>query len=341
MAPTPPAQPAGDDAIVTEQLAKHYPAVRAVDGIDLRIEAGSIFGFLGINGSGKTTTIRMLTTLTRPTSGRAWVGGIDVRANPTAVRASIGVALQEAGLDDFQTGRNLLTLQGHLFGMSNRDIKQQVEHLLAVVDLEEAADRPLKTYSGGMRRRLDLASALVHRPKIVFLDEPTTGLDPNSREAVWAYVEHLNREEGVTLFLTTQYLEEADRLAHRVAIISEGKIVTQGTPADLKASVGADVVTLTFQTAADAARASDLMATRPDVERAQADDDQVVVYVKHGAAALSGFILALDEARLHPATVKLAEPTLDDVFMRQTGHFMGVGGTQPDPSVATTGTEHA
>src|SRR5262249_14513306 len=157
-------------------------------------------------------TIRMLTTLTKPTSGRAFVGGIDVQRDPTAVRSRIGVALQEAGLDDFQTGRGLLTLQGHLFGMPTREIRAQVDHLLQIVDLEDAAERQLRTSSGGMRRRLDLASALIHRPGIVFLDEPTTGLDPASREAIWSYVERLNRDDGVTFFLTTQYLEEADRL---------------------------------------------------------------------------------------------------------------------------------
>jgi ABC-2 type transport system ATP-binding protein len=324
-----------DGAIVTEQLAKHYPAVRAVDGIDLHIQAGSIFGFLGVNGSGKTTTIRMLTTLTKPTSGRAMVAGLDVQADPTAVRSHIGVALQEAGLDGFQSGRGLLTLQGHLFGMPSREIRQQVEHLLRVVDLQEAADRPLRTYSGGMQRRLDLASALVHRPNIVFLDEPTTGLDPASREAIWTYVEQLNRQDGVTFFLTTQYLEEADRLAHEVAIIDAGKIVTEGTPAELKASVGADVITLTFSAPEQTQHARALMAARPEVERVQADDDEVVVYVPNGDAALSGFILALNEAGLHPATVKLAEPTLDDVFMRQTGHFMAVDRPGAEPGVAS------
>ncbi len=313
-------------AIVAEQLAKHFPATKAVDGIDLHIEAGAIFGFLGANGSGKTTTIRMLTTLTKPTSGHARVDGIDVRRDPTAVRSRIGVALQEAGLDDFQTGRGLLTLQGHLFGMPGRDIRTQVAHLLRIVDLEDAADRQLRTYSGGMRRRLDLASALIHRPGIVFLDEPTTGLDPASREAIWSYVERLNREDGVTFFLTTQYLEEADRLAHDLAIIDNGKIVAEGTPTDLKASVGTDVVTLAFAGADPAARARDLMAAQPRVERVQlneGNDAEVIVYVEDGSAALARFILALDEAGLHPATVKLAQPTLDDVFLRQTGRFMG------------------
>ena len=235
---------ARDAAIGTEGLVRDFPAVRAVDGIDLAVERGQVFGFLGANGSGKTTTIRMLTTLLRPTAGRAYVGGLDVQREPTQVRRRIGVALQEAGLDDLQTGRELLALQGRLHGVRRGEVDARVDELLAIVDLEDAADRRIGTYSGGMQRRLDLASALVHRPAIVFLDEPTTGLDPISRDAVWRYVEQLNRDDGVTFFLTTQYLEEADRLADEVAIIDAGRIVAQGSPADLKATIGADVVTI-------------------------------------------------------------------------------------------------
>ena len=239
-------------AIVAESLAKHFtPEIRAVDGIDLSIDDGMIFAFLGANGSGKTTTVRMLTTLLRPTAGRAEVAGFDVVRSPGDVRQRIGVALQEAGLDDMQTGRELLTLQARLYRLPAGDVQQRVEYLLRVVDLEEAADRRVKTYSGGMQRRLDLAAALVHRPKVVFLDEPTSGLDPISRDAIWRYVAELNTSEGVTFFLTTQYLEEADRLAHDVAIMDAGRIVAQGSPTELKASIGTDVVSLHIEGGAD------------------------------------------------------------------------------------------
>jgi ABC-2 type transport system ATP-binding protein len=242
-------------AIVLERLVKHYtPEIRAVDGIDLDIPEGQIFGFLGPNGSGKTTTVRMLTTLLRPTSGHARVDGLDVVRQAGEVRQRIGVALQEAGLDDLATGRELLELQGRLFGLSSREAEERARRLLQVVDLLDDSDRLIKTYSGGMKRRLDLAAALVHRPKVVFLDEPTTGLDPIGRAAIWRYVRELNEQEGVTFFLTTQYMEEADQLAHDVAIISVGRIVSQGSPAELKASIGADVVTVHIEGEAGAPR---------------------------------------------------------------------------------------
>ena len=243
-------------AIVTEALTKYFSDdIKAVDGIDLSVESGQIFAFLGQNGSGKTTTVRMLTTLLRPTSGRAEVDGVDVVQNPGEVRKRIGVALQEAALDDIQTGRELLTLQAKLYRIPSGQIAERVNHLLDIVDLTDSADRTVKTYSGGMKRRLDLAAALVHEPKIVFLDEPTTGLDPIGREAIWRYVNRLNKEEGVTFFLTTQYLEEADRLADEVAILDAGKIVAQGSPEELKATIGTDVVTVRIAGRAGGCRA--------------------------------------------------------------------------------------
>jgi ABC-2 type transport system ATP-binding protein len=312
-------------AITAEQLVKHFtPEIRAVDGIDLEIHEGTIFGFLGPNGSGKTTTVRMLTTLLRPTSGRAEVGGLDVARNATTVRRSIGVALQEAGLDDIQTGRELLELQGRLYGLPSSKIKERATHLLAVVDLEDAADRRLKTYSGGMQRRLDLAAALMHEPRIVFLDEPTTGLDPISREAIWRYVRELNTKEGVTFFLTTQYMEEADRLAHEVAIMNAGHIVSQGTPAELKASIGADRVTVRIEGGGhDLDRAEGVLRSRLDgVEEVRSADGALVVYVRDGRQAVASIVLLLNEASLVVAEVTLTHPTLDDVFMRKTGHHI-------------------
>src|SRR3954452_15524188 len=223
-------------AVEAAGLVKHYGDIEAVRGVDLRVDAGEVFGFLGPNGAGKSTTVRMLTTLLSITAGSARVAGIDVARDPDAVRRRIGVALQEAGLDSRQTGRELLVLQGRLFALSTAEAQRRAEPLLELVELEDAADRRIKGYSGGMKRRLDLASALVHEPEVLFLDEPTTGLDPASRLTVWDEVRRIN-ERGTTVFLTTQYLEEADRLCDRLAIIDDGLIVREGTPGQLKADL--------------------------------------------------------------------------------------------------------
>ena len=311
-------------AIVAEGLVKHFtPEIRAVDGIDLSIPEGQIFAFLGQNGSGKTTTVRMLTTLLRPTAGRASVAGFDVLLHAHDVRRSIGVALQEAGLDDAQTGRELLKLQARLYRVPSRDLNQRVSHLLQVVDLEDAADRRVKSYSGGMQRRLDLAAALVHRPKVVFLDEPTTGLDPISRNAIWRYVVELNRNEGVTFFLTTQYLEEADHLADDCAIMDAGKIVAKGSPAQLKAAIGTDVVTVRIEGAAEElARAEQAIRGVKGIADVRTVDDAIIVYVPDGAAAVARIVLLLNGASLTANEVSVAKPTLDDVFLRVTGHHL-------------------
>ena len=223
-------------AVEARGLVKTYGDVEAVRGVDLRVESGEVFGFLGPNGAGKSTTVKMLTTLLTITAGSAAVAGVDVAGDPDAVRRRIGVALQEAGLDPRQNGRELLILQARLFGLSPAEAAERAQELLALVELEDAADRRIKTYSGGMKRRLDLASALVHRPDVLFLDEPTTGLDPSSRLTVWDEVRRINAQ-GTTVFLTTQYLEEADALCDRLAIIDGGRIVREGTPASLKAEL--------------------------------------------------------------------------------------------------------
>ena len=311
-------------AILAEGLVKHFAAdIRAVDGIDLSIPEGQIFGFLGPNGSGKTTTVRMLTTLLKPTSGRAEVAGLDISRQATEVRRRIGVALQEAGLDELQTGRELLELQGRLYSLASRDVRPRAAHLLRIVDLEDAANRAIKTYSGGMRRRLDLAAALMHSPKIVFLDEPTTGLDPISREAIWRYVRQLNKDEGATFFLTTQYMEEADRLADDVAIMNFGKIVAQGTPEELKANIGTDVITVHVEGSDDEpARAAAAARSLDGVEDVRVLDDSIVVYVRGGRRAIARIVLLLDDASVSVVEVSLTQPTLDDVFLRTTGNHL-------------------
>jgi ABC-2 type transport system ATP-binding protein len=311
-------------AIFAEKLARTFPPdIKAVDGIDLDIPEGSVFGFLGQNGSGKTTTVRMLTTLLKPTSGRAEVAGLDVVRRASEVRHRVGVALQEVSLDDIQTGREVLTLQARMYGVPSADVRGRVEHLLAVVDLTDAADRRIKTYSGGMQRRLDIAAALVHHPPIAFLDEPTTGLDPISREAVWRYIQRINSEDGVTIFLTTQYLEEADRLCGEVAIMDQGRIVAQGSPADLKAAIGADVVTVRVEgDPADVERAADAARKLDGYEEVRIVGSSVVVYIRDGSAAVAPIVLLLDQASVKVEEITLARPTLDDVFIRATGHHI-------------------
>jgi ABC-2 type transport system ATP-binding protein len=323
-------------AILAEGLTKVFPPeLTAVDSLDLDVPPGLIFGFLGENGSGKTTTVRMLTTLLRPTSGRGVVDGHDILEEPTAVRASVGVALQEAALDDLQTGRELLTLQAMLYRVPGGEVKQRVNRLLEIVDLTDAADRRVKTYSSGMQRRLDLAAALVHQPKVVFLDEPTTGLDPISRDAIWRYVEELNRNEGVTFFLTTQYLEEADRLAHEVAIMVRGQIVAQGSPEELKASIGADVVTVRVPDEdGERDRAADALRSIDGMEEVRVVGEDLVVYVRDGKSAIAPIVRAIDERSIAVEEITLARPTLDDVFLQKTGHYLE---TQDEPSPTVRG----
>jgi ABC-2 type transport system ATP-binding protein len=312
-------------AISASALKKHFPPdIHAVDGIDLDIPPGQVFGFLGVNGSGKTTTVKMLTTLLRPTEGTAAVDGLDVVADAPKLRRRIGVALQEAALDDIQTGRELLTLQARLYRVPGARVVTRVDELLGIVDLTDAADRPIKTYSGGMKRRLDLAAALVHNPKIIFLDEPTTGLDPISRDAIWRYITRINQEDGVTIFLTTQYLEEADRLVHVVAIMDRGRIIASGTPEQLKASVGADVITVRVagDSGGEVERALAAVRTLPGLQDVRDVDHQVVIYIRDGKSAVAPVVRALDDASITFEGVTLSRPTLDDVFLQATGHHL-------------------
>ncbi len=310
---------ARDSGIEVEGLVRRFKDVEAVAGIDLRVEPGEIYGFLGPNGAGKSTTVHMLTTLLPPTAGRATVAGFDVAKQGPKVRASIGASLQEAALDPYLTGREHLRLQSSLHGITGAARKALIVRLLDRVGLTNAGDRKVRTYSGGMKRRLDLALALIHNPSILFLDEPTTGLDPQSRTALWDEVGRLAREEGVTVFLTTQYLEEADVLADRVGIIDHGHIVAEGTPAQLKAEIGKPTVEIVPETGDDLERLRGLLrrfgdetAARPGAFAVQLD----------GKGHLPDVIRALDTENLRAAEINLHQPTLDDVFLAKTGHTL-------------------
>jgi ABC-2 type transport system ATP-binding protein len=304
-------------AICAEGLVRQFGGVRAVDGVDLRIPAGEIYGFLGPNGAGKSTTVRVLCTLLAPSGGRALVAGYDVASHPGQVRLRIGVALQDVALDPKQTGIELLRLQGRLYGMSKRALTRRLAELGELIDLGDALGKPVGTYSGGMKRRLDLAAALVHNPEIVFLDEPTTGLDPASRARVWSEIRRLNQELGITIFLTTQYLEEADELAGRVGIIDHGVIVAEGTPAELKRSVGSDVIVARVDGAASAARSA--VAAVPGVHGVEAHGHELVIAAADGAAAISPVAVALSGCGVRVRDLTLRTPTLDDVFLELTG----------------------
>ena len=312
--------------IEAHSLVREFKNVRAVQGIDLSVAPGEIYGFLGPNGAGKSTTVHMLTTLLPPTSGTATVAGYDVVRQGPRVRGVIGAALQEAALDPWLTGREHLRLQASLHGIRAKERTQREGALLSRVGLTHAADRKVQTYSGGMKRRLDLALALVHQPRILFLDEPTTGLDPQSRSALWTEVSRLAREDGVTVFLTTQYLEEADVLANRVGIIDRGRIVAEGTPEELKAQIGRPTVEA-------APRSPEALATLNEVlerfgEPTDAPPGTVAVRLD-GKGDLADVVRALDSAGVEVDNLRLHAPSLDDVFLAKTGHRLE-GDEQPD-----------
>ncbi len=303
-------------AIRAEKLVRHFDGIPAVDEVDLSIRRGEIYGFLGPNGAGKSTTVRVLCTLLAPTGGRAVVAGHDVATEPEQVRLRIGVALQEAALDPKQTGVELLRLQGRLYGLSRGEVDRRLADLGRLIDIGDALGRPIGTYSGGMKRRLDLAAALVHNPEVLFLDEPTTGLDPVSRARMWEEVRRLNRELEMTIFLTTQYLEEADELADRVGIISGGRLVAEGAPEELKRSVGSDVIVARLDGSALAAREG--VERLPGVHGVEARGDELIITAADGAATIGAVAVALDAvAPVRHLTLRM--PTLDDVFLELTG----------------------
>jgi ABC-2 type transport system ATP-binding protein len=305
-------------AIAARGLKRTFKGgIEAVRDIDLTVARGEIFGFLGPNGAGKTTTVRMLCTLLPPTAGRATVAGLDVVREAAQVRRRIGVALQEIGLDPVQTGRELLELQCGLYGITGRRARDRADELLELVGLTDAAERRTKTYSGGMKRRLDLASALVHSPEVLFLDEPTTGLDPASRLTVWDEVRRINAG-GTSVFLTTQYLEEADQLCQRLAIIDDGSIVAEGTPEQLKAQMGHDVVSVALA-GADMSATEAALAGLPGLERVVIERDALALYVADGARSIAEIVRRLDRDELQVGAISVSRPTLDDVFLNATG----------------------
>jgi ABC-2 type transport system ATP-binding protein len=310
------------EAIVVEDLRKRYGEVQALDGVSFAVREGEVFGLLGPNGAGKSTTVRCLVTLTKPDDGSASVAGHDVRRETAAVRKAIGYVPQDSGVDGFGTGRENLMLQGRVQGMGGRELRERTDELLELVGIADAADRIVRNYSGGMRRRLDIALGLVHRPRVLFLDEPTTGLDPEARVAMWEEVSRLAEAESLTILLTTHYLEEADQLADRLAIVSQGKVVVEGTPTELKARMSGDAVQVEVD-GGEVAHAQEVLAGVGARPEQVLDGRTVVARVEHGGRALPGIISALEGAGVSVASVSVSRPSLDDVYLHFTGRDFG------------------
>ncbi|HWI66434.1 MAG TPA: ATP-binding cassette domain-containing protein [Symbiobacteriaceae bacterium] len=316
-----------DRTIVTEGLVKRYASgVLAVDGVSLHVRTGEVYGLLGPNGAGKSTTVAVLTTLLQPTGGRAAICGFDVVRQAARVRRATGVALQEIGLDPLMKPLELLAIQARLFGASRRDAARRAQDLVELVGLTGALDRRVGQYSGGMRRRLDLAMALAHEPQVLFLDEPTTGLDPVSRREIWAEVQRLNRERGITILLTTQYLEEADSLADRIGIIDQGKLAVEGTPPELKARLGSESINIALPDSDAVERARSHLTEV--ARKVQVDRLTLRLYLDGAAGAVPAVMARLQQAGLEAVAVTLTQPTLDDVFLAVTGHRIAIDGLQ-------------
>jgi len=307
---------------VEDLVIVYSDGTRAVDGISFDVQEKEFFGFLGPNGAGKSTTIKTLTTLLRKTSGKVSVAGFDLDKSPSEIRSAIGVLSQETSLDVDLTGRENLRLQGRLQQLHGRLLEGRVDELLKMVQLEDVAGKPAGRYSGGMRKRLDLASALIHSPKLLFLDEPTTGLDTQSRAAIWEYLERLNKEEGITIFLTTQYLEEADRLCRELSIIDHGKLIAKGSPAELKATVGGDAITMELKGGDDPAlksKAKEIVRAIQGITKVVDSDGGVVAYALDASQVIAEVVTSLDRSGIRPGSLTISSPTLDDVFLHQTG----------------------
>lgn len=314
-----------DNVIQVRDLKKTYKdGTEALKGVTFDIRRGEFFGFLGPNGAGKSTTIKIITTLLGLTSGDVKVLGYDTQTQPNEIRIRIGYAAQEVGIDDELTGRENLELQGRLFHIEDKALKERVVELLDMTDLAQDADRPAGSYSGGMRKRLDLATGLIHHPQILFLDEPTTGLDPHTRANLWEYLERLNKQAGLTIFLTTHYMEEADRLCHRLAIIDHGEIVAMDTPSALKSTIGGEVITLTFTPNGKmkkqlTSEAMQILKPLPFIAGTTEFDEGINVYTREGASAVPMVMRELEEKGLRVEKLSLERPTLDDVFLKYTG----------------------
>ena len=323
---------------VKDLTLTYADGTKAVQGINFSVNEGEFFGFLGPNGAGKSTTIKILTTLLHKTSGTASVVGLDIERQAPLIRKLIGVQSQDTSVDPELTGRENMLLEGHLQQMHGKELEERVDSLLNVVGLKEAADKRAGRYSGGMKKRLDLASVLVHKPKIMFLDEPTTGLDPQTRATVWDYLEQLNKSEGITIFLTTQYLEEADRLCQRLCIVDQGKIVAQGTPAELKSEIGADAITITMKDGQGKsddslkAKGRQLLQSLPNIMNVVDSGDGLTIYAKDGGYFVPDLVRAFDKSDIKLVSINLSTPSLDDVFLKHTGKRIRVEELQKQTS---------
>lgn len=310
------------EAIVAQELVKNYPPdVRALDGMSVAVEAGTIFALAGPNGAGKSTTVKILTTLSRPDSGAASVAGLDVLRHPDRVRQAIGVVSQQTAATPEATGRENLIMQGEIYGLRGRALRQRIGELLERFQIEDAADRTTKTYSGGMRRRLDVALGLVNRPQVLFLDEPTTGLDPEARTSLWEEIERLAAEEEMTILLTTHYLDEADRLADQLAIVDRGQIVAQGTPDGLKSELRGDAIQIELSQPSANGRVEDALRDLSGLSEILTEERIVRARAEHGASAIPAVLNALERQGLEVTSVTLARPSLDDVYLRHAGHL--------------------
>jgi ABC-2 type transport system ATP-binding protein len=322
------------DIITVKNLVLVYSdGTKAVDNISFTVQEGEFFGFLGPNGAGKSTTIKILTTLLRKTSGAATVASFDLDSDASSIRKIIGVQSQETTVDGDLTGRENLELQGHFYQMPTDEIKKRVNELLRLVGLESASERRARNYSGGMKKRLDLATAIIHKPKLLFLDEPTTGLDPQSRAAIWAYLEQLNKVEGITIFLTTQYLEEANKLCKRLAIIDSGKIAASGSPDELKKQVGADSIRIGLENCErDRPKAKEIIKSMLGVIEIKDAEECILVYAQNAASLIADIVRALDSTDIRLTSVTFSQPSLDDVFIKYTGKRIRVEESVKAPS---------